>query len=139
LPSFNVSRNKENIWAIGPKIGLATAWFFAPCLSLVGEGDFSLLCSRYKVRNRFTGSAFTNMDHRFWTQNFMAQYLFGISWERGICNNCYHLNLLLAWEQQLWINYNQMLYGPITFDNLILNRNTNLSLYGITLRGAIAF
>lgn len=136
--------NRERVRVIGPEIGFHTGYAFCRNLSIIGEAAFSSLWADYEIHRIDTpGPAsidptFNNIRHTFNTVRFVPEYRVGIQWDYCLCG-CYDLRLLAAWEQQIWFNYNQMLYGPLNFDQLILNRDSNLNLYGLTLRAQLLF
>lgn len=135
--------NTQQFDGIGPYAGLDSRWYLGCDFSLVGSGGFSLLYSRYNVHRVDDGNPVNvtniNMRHRFNTVKPVFEYQLGIGWDTSFCCNAYGLHFLAAWEQQIWFNHNQMLYGSVAFDNFVQNRDASLTLYGLTLSAALSF
>lgn len=135
-------RNKQNFWGIGPKGGLNTQWNFCDSWSLIGDLGLSLLWGHYNIRriDNPDGSLLTpnNIEDRFATLRPVIEYRLGLGWNKCLCYK-YPLNVQVLFEQQVWVNHNQMLFGPLNFDDFIQTRNTNLSLYGLTLKAQVGF
>lgn len=134
--TFQNIRNSQRFHAVGTLLGVNTRWIIYNQLSLIAEGAFSILYGRYDV-NRFSEFADNNIQSNFNTLRSVIQSRFGFGWTR--CVYFGELDIQVLWEQQKWINHNQMLYGPLNFDQFVQNRNTDLSLYGITLKAQLTF
>jgi hypothetical protein len=135
---LNGINNRQRVGAVGPKIGLSSSWLMTSNWSLFGEGAISLLWSDYRVKWREFNGTNLAFSHNFISQLFVPEYRVGLCWQDR-WQSRFPVSFCVAWEQQIWINYNQMLYGPVQFDQLILNRNTNLNLYGVSLRATFGF
>lgn len=137
------SDNFQKLCAIGPKIGINAAVNLFCSVSFIIETSLSLLWSDYEIRRTdvldvTVGSNFDTIQ-RFDSLRFVPQYLFGFQWDTTICCDKYHLRFLAAWEEQKWINYNQMIFGDLADSRLPLHRNSDLNLYGLTLRSQLLF
>jgi hypothetical protein len=141
-------KNKQKLWGVGPKIGFDSRWQFCQNLGLFAQAGFALLWAHTHV-SRFEFSIpvaaptviLVDMRERFHALRFVIDYCFGLSWENNICVcGCeYPYALVVAWEQQKWVNHNQMFYGPVNPIALVLNRNSDLNFYGLTVKAQLLF
>lgn len=140
---LNTSSHSQKFWAVGPKIGLESTVDLFCNLSFVAEASLSLLWSDYEIRRNDNYPTVTdfnfNAKQRFDSLRFVPQYLIGFQWESGICCDKYHLRFLAAFEAQQWIHYNQMLNGNPNGGVTVFNTNSDLNLYGLTLRSQLLF
>lgn len=143
--SSNLVKNKQKFSFIGPKLGCNSIWNLTNCWSIFGEGSIALLWGHYRV-SRFdthtdTGvtTVVDNLKNKFNTLRLVPAYSIGILWNESICNGKYCVEFKLAWEQQIWLQHNQMFLLSVPNDNTLLFNNTNLSLYGLTVGCRVQF
>lgn len=145
--STNNVSNKQKLFGIGPKVGLNSIWQLTDCWSIFGEGSIAFLWSHYHVNRRDihidgdtdVSSITANLKNKFDTIRLVPAYTIGIQWNKPICDGNYIVNFKAAWEQQVWLQHNQLFLLSVVNDNTLLFNNTNLSLYGLTLSACIQF
>lgn len=145
--SSNHISNKQKLFCIGPKAGLNSIWHLTNCWSIFGEGSIAFLWAHYHIsrldinNNGDTGvsSIFANLKNKFDTIRLVPFYTIGIKWNKPICNGSYCLHFKATWEQQVWLQHNQLFLLSVSNDNTLLFNNTNLSLYGLTLGAGVQF
>lgn len=140
---FRTVNNEEKFCGIGPTLGFNSSWCLIKNITLVADAGFSLLWGAQSVhrieRSETGGGIRTDSIHAHTkTLRFATCYTLGLQWCTTLCDG-YPLRVLAAWEQQQWFNSNQIFYSQLFFDNLLLNRNTDLGLYGFTLKADLLF
>ncbi len=144
--SSNLINNEQRLFCVGPKLGYNSIWNLTNGWSIFGEGSFALLWGHYDVTrvdtNTDTSGVTTlvdNLKNKFDALCLVPAYSAGVQWDKPICNDDYLLKFKLAWEQQIWLQYNRMFMLSVANDNTLLFNNTNLSLYGLTLSCNVQF
>lgn len=139
--SSNHVNNKQKLFCVGPKLGCNSIWNLTNCWSIFGEGSIALLWAHYNVTRFDTHTddsgdttVVSNLKNKFDTLRLVPTYSIGIQFNKFICDDRYFVKFKLAWEQQIWLQHNQMFLLSVPNDNTLLFNNSNLSLYGITLR-----
>ena len=61
------------------------------------------------------------------TKTFAAEFQFGMMGEWWLSNNSYHLDMSAAYDQQVWMNYGNMIF-------LTDHETGDLSLHGLRLK-----
>ncbi len=146
-PPFAINHlsHKQRLFCIGPKTGLNSIWHLSNCWSIFGEGSIAFLWAHYRIsrfdtNNNGTGvTILANLKNNFDTLRLVPFYTIGIKWNRPICNGNYCLHFKAGWEQQIWLQHNQLFLLNVVNDNTLLFNNTNLSLYGLTLSAGVQF
>lgn len=143
--SNNFIKNKQRLYAVGPKLGCNSIWNLTDCWSIFGEGSIALLWGRYHVTRLDTNSndegttVTANLRHKFDTLFVVPAYSIGLQSNELFCNDNYSVKFKLAWEQQIWLQHNQMFLLSVANDNTLLFNNSNLSLYGVTVSCIVQF
>lgn len=145
--SSNHVSNEQKLFCIGPKMGLNSIWNLTNCWSIFGEGSIAFLWGHYHVsrhdinNNGDTGisSVIANLKNKFDTIRLVPFYTIGIEWNQPICGGNCCAYFKTAWEQQVWLQHNQLFLLSVSNDNTLLFNNTNLSLYGLTVSAGLQF
>lgn len=130
---------KESFHGIGPRIGLNGVWNFCGGFSLFGEGEYALLWGRN--RSSFFSATSTaiaaDTKQTYYTLRHLTDIKVGLGWDYCFCRS--RLALQLAWEQRLWLDYNQYLHFTDTENLHYMPNSSALSLYGLTLTARYFF
>lgn len=148
---------KENIWGIGPRIGLDLNFYVSSEWAFVGGFAGSLLCTHYNVKEKFYGDALTGstLDPIYLTlrqKNNLGRAnldaYFGVEWSHWFNSNNNRISIGLAFEAQQWFNLNQFFSldflngggGRANVANVAVNKNHgDLSLVGGTVHLQVDF
>lgn len=155
----------QNVWGIGPRMGLDVNFYLHNSWVLLGGLSGSLLYSNYRVKEKFHGykdlseggtitiSPFNGKvkDHAHLGRANMDAY-FGLGWDKWFKNGKNRLGISLSFEASQWFQMNQWLNLEVsTFDNnppnnldkddtiMAEKRRGDLSFVGGTLRFQIDF
>jgi hypothetical protein len=129
----------NNMWGIGPRLGLNTDWKFNSYLSVYANGSVALLWERFHLRMKETqklpnGSQFvpTNVHEGEHEVSFNAQLSLGLQYDQNFCAGKYHLNLGIGWEQFFWLDQNQTYHFLNSINtSAVQKEHSNLSLSGV--------
>jgi hypothetical protein len=140
----NHMSNKQRLSCVGPKTGLASIWHLTNGWSIFGEGSMAFLWSDYHISRHDTNNdgvggiiVNANLKNEFETIRLVPSYTIGMKWDIPIRNS--RVYFTAAWEQQVWLQHNQLFLLNEWNDNTIVFNNTNLSFYGLTLSGGVQF
>lgn len=136
--------NKQRLSGIGPKTSLASTWNLSDYWSIFGEGSLAFLWGHYHITRHDTNNnglgnitVVANLKNTFDTIRLVPSYSMGFKWNKPIRNTWLYFKAV--WEQQVWLQYNQLFLLSVQNDNTLLFNNTNLSFYGLTLTGGVQF
>jgi len=144
-------KNDQKYWGIGLRTGLNTAWHFTQTWSIYGNLALSGLWSQFEVdrkdtRNdtRNTGGptnpplntniTIVNTENDFHTIKGILELGIGMRGEWWFFEDRYHFLIQAGWEQQLWINHNQL----IKLSPMQANQG-DLTLQGLTIKTRFDF
>ena len=127
------STNHENIWGIGIRAGLDTAWHFTRSFSLYGDIAVTGLWEQFEIKRSDllfnnvtrTGTVGFHAKNNFHTIEPIFEWEIGLRWETWWCDDDYHFSIEAGWEEQTWLGQNQFISTGSNGDNL-------LSLQGLT-------
>ncbi|MBS0649334.1 MAG: hypothetical protein JSS10_08950 [Verrucomicrobia bacterium] len=137
----------NNMWGIGPRLGLNTHWMFSPNFGFYANGSIALLWERFHVSTKETqtlpdGSHFVPMnvhegEHEV---NFNAQVALGFQYDQDFSEGKYHLNLGIGWEQIIWLDQNQTYHflNTVNVSNM-QKEHSNFNLSGVRLGARLDF
>lgn len=133
---------KQHMWGIGIRGGFNTTWYVCSGFSLIGDLDISGVWSRFNTKREDLSFSATTPDgllllnekYVLHTLKPVIEWDLGIKWETCFCDDSYRFGILLAWEEQIWINQNEILNnrGDET-------RQGDLVLQGLTLGARFDF
>lgn len=132
-------RLAESFHGVGPRMGLNVTWNLWRGLYLFGEGDYALVGGKHRASffstSDTTIAADTHQD--FYALRHLVDILFGLGWDYSFCRSV--LTFQLAWEQRIWLDYNQ--YFRFVEGNSLdyVSNSSALNLYGLTLRAKYSF
>ncbi len=131
LPGTITTRQTQDNWGIGLRMGANGNWIFYKGWSIVSDISFAGVWVDYDVtrRDRITqtgvASASTaNIKSTPDTAIVNIDLMLGLKGSWWFKNERYHLSLQVGWENQTWINYGQFIFltgsnnGDLTFTGL---------------------
>lgn len=143
------SKSKQKLSSIGLLAGTDANWYFHPEWSVLARGSVALTYGKYRVRTRldsiglfdatghiFVQSSSKTPDTLYRIQTFLDSAL-GISWDKTLYDNTFHLHFDASWETHLILDYTQFHWPNIYINHP--NTDGNLILSGLTVRGRIDF
>ena len=135
---FDKMAQTQNWWGFGLRMGMDMAWHFTKEFSVFADFAFSELWSQYKVSRKDTqqdatptaGTATTviNTKNNFHTVMPVMEMDIGLRWETWFSDDDYHFMIQAGWEEQIWINHNQLL---ALFEQ---GSHGDMSLQGLTIK-----
>ncbi|NGX63469.1 MAG: hypothetical protein KR126chlam6_00881 [Candidatus Anoxychlamydiales bacterium] len=101
---------KNHSWAIGPRFGISSNWFFYKCFRLFGYGAASLLFAENKISGsgNETGLPFSVLKGEKDILRDVEEFMLGLSWGSYFTNDTWHFDLSVAYEAQRYSNTNYM-------------------------------
>jgi hypothetical protein len=137
--------NYNNFQGYGLRTGIDSKWPLFYGMSLFANLSYSILSSVFHV-SQFQKNADSPRGHikdriSFASQNF--QMSGGITWEYLFCNERFSLDIHAGWEQQVWLDQNQLniLYGGNFGPSVgrTFNQQGNLTLSGWLIGARFGF
>lgn len=135
--------NYQDFYGFGIRAGSNIQWSFDNMLSIVGNGAYSLLWSRYSVTRRDSSTLvptllseeLVNLDTKasYFTNISCFEFEIGAKLEWWLYKNVYHFEILGMWEMQYWMNQNQLI--QLSPEQVL----GDLSLTGFTFRARLDF
>ncbi len=141
---------EQDIWGVGPRLGLDLSFYFVNNWALLGGLSGSLLYSRYHVKQNSIGhhtavvgatSTIENLNVKvkdkdsFGRANLDA--FFGLGWDKWFCNGDKRVAVSLLFEASHWFQINQWIdldvASPNDSTNQATKRHGDLSFVGGTL------
>ncbi|MDN3504447.1 MAG: Lpg1974 family pore-forming outer membrane protein [Rhabdochlamydiaceae bacterium] len=128
---------KQNWWGVGFQTGLDTGWWFDENWAIYANFGSSLLWGRWNVQNR---EKKTDVDPDTYKENWASTAYgvqptldleMGVRWMMSFDDNTYAFLVQAGWEQQVWINHQQL--------NPIATAADDLSLQGFNFRARFYF
>lgn len=112
-------RFKQSWWGVGIRAGMDTAWYFDKNWSIFGDWALSALWGRFNVSRKAQyggdfGQTTSTVSTVLWNENSfhtvkgVAEFQLGLRFDYWFSDDDYHFGLSAAWEEQLWINQNQI-------------------------------
>jgi hypothetical protein len=129
--------NNQKYWGVGLHTGFNTAWQFSKCWSLYGDFAASAMWSQFQVSrldqiiagpNVTNPNVYLNTLNSFHTIKPVLEWGLGLRWESYFSENAYHFLVQAGWEEQIWLNMNQ-LFVPFNEGN-----HGDLDLQGLTVK-----
>ncbi len=143
-------KNDQRFWGIGLRAGLNTSWHLTQSWSIYGNMALSTLWSQFKVQRRDTrfdtannGSNtpplntlinVTKSEDDFHTIKGIIELGLGIRGEWWFLEDRYHFLVQGGWEEQFWINHNNLM--KLTFAQ---SNHDDLVLQGLTIKARFDF
>lgn len=130
-------KNHLHSWGFGLRFGIDSVWYvYRKNLSVIGDLALSTLWTHFNASQKQTtsilGTIFQARDS-YHTIKPVIEGSLGMQWESWFFNESLKLSFRAAWEEQLWINHNQLpeyLHTNSSFSA----RGGDLFLQGLTLR-----
>lgn len=139
-------KNDQDFWGLGTRPGLNTAFHLAPAWSIYGNFALSALWCQFEIKRRDTrndsrnsGGANNpplntevtqfNSENDFHTLKGVLEFGIGLRGEWWFANDRYHFLIQGGWEEQVWINFNNL-----TKISFVEADKGDLGLQGFTLK-----
>ena len=138
-------KNDQNYWGIGLRTGLNTAWHLTQTWSFYGNLALSALWSQFEVNRKDirndsqnsggqtnpplnTNVTVFNTESDFHTIKGILELGIGMRGEWWFMEDRYHFLIQAGWEEQLWLNHNQLIktsvlqanHGDLVLQGLII-------------------
>jgi len=125
---------RQNMWGLGPRIGLDSLWHFTKEFGLYADFAFSLLWTDYHTHfhdtstSSSTGISVTSIT--VFTKEVITNVTpvvevgLGLSYMHWFCGDDYFLEAHAGWEGQCWWDFNHF--------TDYANKSGNLTLHGLT-------
>lgn len=129
---------RQHYWGVGVRAGLDTAWYFDKNWSIFGDVALAGLWGRFDVKRRdfadvdvtdpATSINVINTNFDFHTMKPVLEFQLGLRFDYWFSDDDYHFGLSAAWEEQVWINHNNVFaitdgwgsHGDLGFQGLTL-------------------
>lgn len=151
LTSLLSMKNDQSFWGIGLRTGMNTAWRFTQTWSIYGNLALSALWSQFEVdrvdtrydtsnaggqNNPPLNTTITNIhfEDNFHTIKGILELGIGMRGEWWFLEDRYHFLVQAGWEQQLWLNHNQLAKVYST-----QSAHGDLILQGLTIKARFDF
>ncbi|MCK4933971.1 MAG: hypothetical protein KAR79_00130 [Simkaniaceae bacterium] len=118
-----IMRNNQDYWGFGIRTGLDTAWYFMKNFCLYGDFALSALWSKFDIDRRDSNGNSTpddcgkcsrinilNTNNSFYTIKPVLELELGLRYDWWFSDDDYHFGLSAGWEEQIWINHNNLLH-----------------------------
>ncbi|NGX50860.1 MAG: hypothetical protein K1060chlam2_00711 [Chlamydiae bacterium] len=116
---------EQDYWGVGLRVGVDGAWQFIRTLSFFGELSGAALWGQYDLhrlhQQRVPGSLLMttlNTEANPHTLQPVLGLVAGIRYEDWLNQERFHFLMEAGWEQQVWINHNQMIKNFADPNNL---------------------
>lgn len=143
LTYSEIAKFKNTSWGVGFVVGIEPTWFFTPCFSFFAGADIALVWGNHRVKKSeqilFSdiNASVTNasVDSRASSSSsyyYMTPGLdlgLGLRYENYYCENQYHLQVDLGWEDHVLFHLNDRYQLTNTLSTTSLG--TNLQAIGI--------
>jgi hypothetical protein len=124
----------QNYWGLGPRAGLNLSWLMSRNFSFFTDTAVALLWGQFKdtrydtftITDVSTGAlpinnlSPVNMRRRAHQVNAVIEMQIGMRYDYWFSNDEYRFRAEAGWENQLWFNQNQFLYGYDPYGDLSL-------------------
>lgn len=128
------SRQDHDVWGIGVRAGLNTAWYFVKNWSIFGNIAWTAMWTDYDVDRRdtlvvddTTTNVIVNTNLTQYDVRYVGEFELGLRWEIWFYDDNYHFAIQAGWEEQIWINYG-------SFIRLYNDVNGDLNFHGLNLK-----
>lgn len=126
-------------WWVGIRTGLDGAWYFDKNWSMFGDVALSALWGRFDVTRRdiadvtvtdpSSSVTVVNTAFEFHTAKPVVEFQLGLRYDYWFSDDDYHFGIEAAWEEQVWINQNNVFEVPVAY-----GANGDLSFQGLTVK-----
>lgn len=117
--------NHQSYWGFGPRAGMNLSWLMTRNFSFFTDTAVSLLWGQFKstrldaaaavdlTTNAVLFSDYTPVNMRFRTHgvNAVVEMQLGLRYDYWFSNDEYRFRAQAGWENQLWFDQNQFVYG----------------------------
>ncbi|MCB1066607.1 MAG: autotransporter outer membrane beta-barrel domain-containing protein [Simkania sp.] len=129
------SSQDHDLWGLGVRLGLDTAWYFVKDWSIFAKIAWTAMWTHYDVDRKDTlntGDPNSNItlvdtDLNNYRVRFVGELELGLRWEIWFYDDNYHFAIQAGWEEQVWINYG-------SFIRVYNDVQSDLSLHGLNLK-----
>jgi len=125
----------HDLWGLGVRLGLDTAWYFVKNWSIFAKVAWSAMWTHYDVdrKDRLAtddpalATTFVNTELDNYRVKYVGELELGLRWEIWFYDDNYHFAIQAGWEEQVWINYGNFIriYNDVQGD---------LALHGLNLK-----
>lgn len=141
-----ISRSKSTSWALGPRVGMDTAWMLSKDFRLFGNIATSILFTDYTVRLRQTDLAnldplnpLINVTNKINQIRPNMECAVGFGWGTFLDRLNGHLDLSASYEFHLFWDQNMMRSLKDTIVSNVIEDNGSLYLQGLTISARFDF
>lgn len=144
-------KNNQKYWGIGLRTGLNTAWHFTQTWGIYGNLALSALWSQFEVDRKDTRNdtqnnngptnpplatniTVMNTENDFHTIKGVIEFGIGMLGEWWFLEDRYHFLVQAGWEEQLWINHNQLIKV-----SMLQSDHGDFVLQGLTIKARFDF
>ena len=135
---------RQHYWGVGVRAGIDSSWYFDKNWSIFGNVAMSNLWGRFDVRRRdFVDVDLTDpanvlkvidTSFDFHTVKPVFECQLGLCFDYWFSDDDYHFGISAAWEEQIWINHNNIFTVTKGW-----GANGDLSFQGFTLKARFDF
>ena len=125
----------------GPRLGLHSNWHFGEGFSLFGNGAAALAVGHFDLENH-QDQADLETIRLASDLNLVSpvlQLFAGLAWDRNYLRGQRHLGLCAGFETQYWWRQNQLERFTDSAAPIFVRADSDLAIYGLTLRGRFDF
>ncbi|MBI3211392.1 MAG: MOMP family protein, partial [Simkania negevensis] len=127
--------SKQEFWGIGLRGGLKSGWYLNKNFSVYGDLAIGALWSQFSIDRQDSGSTILlNTNNNFHTIKAILEFGLGLRAEIWAFEERYHFLLQAGWEEQIWINQNNLM--KLTFEE---SSQGDLILQGFTIKARFDF
>jgi hypothetical protein len=116
----------QKFWGVGFRTGLDSGWHFDENWSIYGDFAAAVLWSSYKVSSSETDNFVSPAVYNYNTQSqtygvqTVIDLEMGLRWSMVFDENSFGMMLQAGWDQQVWINHNQISSGNLNLQGLVV-------------------
>jgi len=137
---FDQTFQTQDVWGLGIRAGVDTAWHFWKCFSLIGDAAVTALWENFDVKR---SDGVNGVLQTVWersnefTVKAILEMMIGLRWDQWVCCDCYHFSLEAGWELQMWMEQNQFIayFG----DQISPSNSGELIFQGLTVKARFDF
>lgn len=132
-----IIRNRSKTWGIGIRPGINAYWHFTREFGIFSDWAFTALMTKFNndrgdktiVEGNTTATKYNNS---FYSLKGILELALGLRYDIWFgCNDAFHFGLSAAWEEQLWINQNNLFSECCSQGDLML--------HGLTIQARLDF
>lgn len=114
----------QKFWGVGFRTGLDSGWHFDENWSIYGDFAAAVLWSSFKVASSEYDNLADAYNINTLSQTYGVQTVLdlemGLRWSMVFDENSFGMMLQAGWDQQVWINHNQITSGNLNLQGLVV-------------------